>query len=464
MTQNSPESAGNIVKFQISSNFTDYAVELSAGVVDFRYYENVLSNSVTATATLVETGYQADDKGDAGGNQSTVDGLPIRGGERTEITIEDAYGHELTFEEGLYVNRLRDVDAGTSKDVYYIDFASREFFANEQTRVVKKYEGNIGDNVEKILKDVLKVESDIDIDNTAVPYNFIGNDRKPFYVCTWLASKSIPDAATEDGKSEIGGAAGYLFFQTRDGYHFKSIDKIFAGKAKKKYIFNNSTNLPEGYDAKIITCDIDSDVDVGKNLMMGMYNNRSIFFDPLSFSYEVRSFPEPEVPPVEGQIVDKNTTPQVPSREQLVAKTENAAEEPVSEVIAKEFRQSPSRLMSFITDTGVMPSGITSQDQLETWSSEKQKDNFDVKNTASQSIMRYSQLFTVKTKITIPGDFTIKAGDIIQCDFPDLSGNESKDVNPETKGIYMVASVCHRITPSSSNTSLSLVRDSFGGK
>ena len=457
MTKNAPEAAGNIVKFQISSNFTDYAVELSAGVVDFRYYENVLANNVTATATIVETGYQADDSGGAGGgNQSTVDGLPIRGGERTDITIEDAYGNELTLEEGLYVNRLRDVDPGTSQDVYFLDFASKEFFANEQTRVVKRYEGNIGDNVEKILKDVLKVEADIEIDNTLAPYNFIGNDKKPFYICTWLASKSIP----ESGK---GGSAGYLFFQTRDGFHFKSIDKILGGEAKKKYVYNNSTELPEGFDAKILTCEINSDVDVGKNLMMGMYNNRSIFFDPLSFSYEVRSFPEPEVPPVEGQIVGK-TTPQVPSREQLVAKTENAAEEPVSEVIAKEFRQSPSRLMSFITDTGVMPSGITSQDQLETWSSEKQKDNFDVKNTASQSIMRYSQLFTVKTKITIPGDFTIKAGDIIQCDFPDLSGNESKDVNPETKGIYMVASVCHRITPSSSTTSLSLVRDSFGGK
>ena len=30
MSKNAPESAGNIVKFQISSNFTDYAVELSA--------------------------------------------------------------------------------------------------------------------------------------------------------------------------------------------------------------------------------------------------------------------------------------------------------------------------------------------------------------------------------------------------------------------------------------------------
>ena len=178
----------------------------------------------------------------------------------------------------------------------------------------------------------------------------------------------------------------------------------------------------------------------------------------------MRSFPEPEKPQTEGQIVDENTTPPPPSSEDYVEKTELAAEEPVSELIAKEFRQSPSRLMSFITDTGVMPSGITSQEQLNTWSSEKQKDNFDVKNTASQSIMRYSQLFTVKTVITIPGDFTIKAGDVIQCDFPDLSGSEVKGVNPETKGIYMVASVCHRITPTSSNTSLSLVRDSFGGK
>ena len=457
MSENAPESAGNIVKFQISSNFTEYAVELSAGVVDFRYYENVLANNVTASATLVETGYQADNSGDAAGKQSTVDGLPIRGGERTDFTIEDAYGNELTLEEGLYVNRLRDVDPGTSKDVYFLDFASKEFFANEQTRVVKRYEGNIGDNVEKILKDVLKVEADIEIDNTLAPYNFIGNDKKPFYICTWLASKSIP----ESGK---GGSAGYLFFQTRDGYHFKSIDKILGGEAKKKYIFNNSTELPEGFDAKILTCEINSDVDVGKNLMMGMYNNRSIFFDPVSFNYEVRSFPEPEKPQTEGQIVDEKTTPQVPSSEDYVAKTENAAEEPVSELIAKEFRQSPTRLMSFVLDTGAIPSGTTSQEQLDTWNDDKTKPDFDIKDTMSQSIMRYNQLFTVKTDITIPGDFTIKAGDLVECSFPELSGDESKDINSETKGIYMVASVCHRITPNSSTTSLSLVRDSFGGK
>ena len=120
--------------------------------------------------------------------------------------------------------------------------------------------------------------------------------------------------------------------------------------------------------------------------------------------------------------------------------------------------------MSFVLDTGVMPSGVTSQDQLNTWSDEKAKDNYDVRNTMVQSVMRYNQLFTVKTEITIPGDFSIKAGDLVECHFPRLAGDEVKDVNPETKGIYMVASVCHRITPNSTTSSLSLVRDSFGAK
>ena len=197
---------------------------------------------------------------------------------------------------------------------------------------------------------------------------------------------------------------------------------------------------------------------------MGWFNNRSLFFDPVSFNYEVRSFPEPEKPQTEGQIVDEKTTPQVPTSEKYVGKTETAAEEPASELIAKEFRQSPSRLMSFVVDTGAIPSGTTSQEQLDTWNDDKTKPDFDIKDTMSQSIMRYNQLFTVKTDITIPGDFTIKAGDLVECSFPELSGDESKDINSETKGIYMVASVCHRITPSSSTTSLSLVRDSFGGK
>ena len=109
-----PAQAGNITKFKISSNLDENSIDLSAGVVDYRYYESVLSNNITATATIVETGFQSDDKGKAGDAPGTVDGLPIRGGERTDITVEDTYGNELKLDDGLYVNRVRDVDPGLS--------------------------------------------------------------------------------------------------------------------------------------------------------------------------------------------------------------------------------------------------------------------------------------------------------------------------------------------------------------
>ena len=73
VTQNSPEQAGNISKFAISSNFGDDAIDISAGVVDYRYYESVLSNAVTATATVVETGFKGDEKG----NTKTTQGLSL---------------------------------------------------------------------------------------------------------------------------------------------------------------------------------------------------------------------------------------------------------------------------------------------------------------------------------------------------------------------------------------------------
>ena len=81
-----------------------------------------------------------------------------------------------------------------------------------------------------------------------------------------------------------------------------------------------------------------------------------------------------------------------------------------------------------------------------------------------QSVMRYNQLFSIKTNIIIPGNFSLRAGDLIQCDFPDLTVDQNNERNKQTGGIYMIASVCHRMTQSDTFTSLSLVRDTFGRK
>ena len=415
--------SGNITNFQINSNTGGGSVDLSAGVVDYRYYESVLSNSVSASAMIVETG-----NSDVGG---VLDGLPVRGGERTHIKIEDNQGG--TLDVPLYVNRARDAIPGTQQDLYVLDLASQEYFANTQTRVTKRYEGKISDHISSILGDVLPVSGEVDVDETSLEYNFIGNDRKPFYVCTWLATKAVPGEG-------VGDAAGFLFFQTRDGFHFKSIDNIFGGDPVKKFIFNNTEGLPEGYDGKVLNYNIESDTELHQNLSMGTYHNKSIFFDFYNMNYKEKIYSIEEQQSglkVAGQKGDKFN------------------------FVAKEFTRTPSRFMTHILDIGVDPKG-TGDQQLENQKSEEGVPNFKAEETMVQSIMRYNQLFTVKTQITIAGDFSIKAGDLVQCDFPELAGAQLSNTNSQSGGIYMVAHVCHRNTPDGCFSSLGLVRDSYG--
>ena len=432
--------AGTIDQFQINSNSGGGGKDMSGGVTDFRYYESILANNITATCVIDETGFETGDGARVEASQGTVDSLPIRGGERTDIDVKDDYGNRLILE--MYVNRVRNSDPQATTDFYWLDFVSKEAFANEQTRVTKRYDGRISQHVEDIISDVLGSDTEVNADQTAVDYNFIGNNRKPFHVLTWLASKAIPQTtAGGGGGSAIGGAAGYFFWQTRDSFEFKSIDMLFQGDPVKKFI-KNSGNIVPGYDANIATYQLDRDVDVKESLTLGIYNNRTIFFDPMSFNYVVREFGT-------GDQEDKLST--AGNRNKFA-----------SSLLPTEFTQSPTRFMSIILDNGVLPQGVNSQAQLEEWKDNPDTPNYDAPNAMVQSVMRYNQLFSIQMNITIPGDFTIKAGDLVECAFQEVGGSQSKRINPETKGIYMVASVCHKITQQDTLTSLSLVRDSYG--
>lgn len=451
MANNSATLSGNITRFQIyQAKNNGQSIDMSPGTVELNYYENVLTNSISASVTIVETGFTDKKIDDALKPRGIIDTLPIRGGEQVILEFQDAQPtpNKLSFkaEKSLYVNRVRGIDPGTQKDVYSIDLCTREFIANEQTRVVKRYDGKISNSISKILTDNrgLKVEKNIEIDVTTVDYNFIGNDRKPFYVCTWLASRAIPELNVE-GKNSLGGAAGYFFFETYDGFKFRSLDKLLDEKLKpkiKKYIYTGNPDKPQEYDGKILSVNIERDIDLQQNLTLGTYANRSLFFDFASMKYIVRDYN-----------VDENQKDKI----------KNAGSQEITWV-AEEFRKGPSRLMNHILDVGVMPPGATPEDQLNHWKQNKEKPTYDAANTMVQSIMRYNQLFTIKTNIIIPGDFSLRAGDLIHCDFPELTGDKNKETNKQSGGIYMIASLCHRITPRKTYTSLSLVRDTFGRK
>jgi len=428
MSEQNKAQQGNILDFTITSE-SGKSADFSAAVVEYRYYESILGNSITAAATIVETGNGPDDKGQ-------VDSLPIRGGEECSIKIEDNQGGSL--EVPLLVDTVNNGTPGTQVATYFVSFCSEEQFTNNSERVNKRYEGKISEHVSSIMSDILQTKNEVDVDETSLEYNFNGNRRKPFYVCTWLASKAVPAKG-------IGGAGGFLFFQTREGFKFKSIDTLFGeGKPEKKFIFNNTGNKVEGKDSNILNYAIQSDTEMTKNLQLGTYSNRTIFFDFLAMNYKVIDFG------IEDQEGKVETAGQK-------GKKYNFCNPKYTK------KDKPSRTMTAILDIGVNPKG-TGEQQISGWEDEINEGNFKAEDTQSQTIMRYNQLFTVAIQIIIAGDFTIKAGDLVEVDFPELSKGNPDQVNKETGGIYMVAHVCHRMTPNGCFSSLGLVRDSYGKK
>ena len=453
---------GQILEFELfQAKDGGQSIDISSAVVEIRYYEDVLSNSVSLSAIVAETG-GSDKK--SFGNKGVLDGLPIRGGEPSHIVIEDKDKKKLRFKNDnmLYINRVRNVIPGTSKDVYILDFTSRETLSNEQVRVVKRYNGKISDSVDKILKEAtvgsvgLKTQKKVEVDPSVSEFNFIGNDRKPFYVCTWLASKATPEPP-RGGK--LGGAAGYLFYETYDGYKFKAIDVLFnrdKNKPKGNYIFTNTDDINRGYKGKILEYNIERDIDLQNNLVLGTYANRTLFFDFMKYEYQIRPFSvDPPVDPPPGK-EGEQTSP-----ESSKGKLENLGSEDLP-LVADEFRKPISRLMTRVLDIGTMPSGETAEKQLENWKDNKEKPTYDAGNSMVQSVMRYNQMFSIKINITIAGDFTLRAGDLIYCEFPEVSTNPNTKPNKKSGGLYMISSLCHRLTPKDTYTSLTLVRDTFG--
>ena len=165
---------GNIREFKIfQAKDGGNSADASGVVVDIKYYENILSNTVSLSAIITESGESDNEKM---GNKGILNGLPVRGGEPSTIVIEDYDGNKLSFKDDskLYVNRIRNVIPGTQKDVYSLDFSSRELFANEQCRVVKRYDGKISENVKKILTEATSgsvgIKTKKNVDNICLLY------------------------------------------------------------------------------------------------------------------------------------------------------------------------------------------------------------------------------------------------------------------------------------------------------
>lgn len=433
-TPNQIAESGNISKLEIFSRKTSESVDVSAGVVLCQYFESILDNSVRFTIVIVDSG------NDDGGGESiaVLQKLKLSGSEKVHMTVEDNLGNKLKFagDNALYIAEIRNIISSSENTVYTLDLVSKELIANDllATEVYRRFDGEISQSAEIILKDILKTKKTVILDATSNKYNFIGQGKKPFRVLAEIATKGV----SQGSKS----SAGYLIFETYDGYNFRSIDSLFDDDTQyKSFVYNSTVELPAGYDAKILAFDADTTIDVKKNLTTGAYGSKLETYNTYS------------------QIFN-NKAQEIDTEEQ---KTHGGLEAPsLSEDFVSQFSYEGvvlSKRFTKIDAAGELPEGGVTE-QLE-----KQRDpNLSLEDVILQSSMTYNKLFTLNINVTIAGDYSIRAGSIVHCDFPEQSSKKETTLDKEISGLYIVADVCTHLTPKTILTKMHLVRDSYGRK
>ena len=425
----------NIIECTLHSDKND--LNLTPGVIEVYYYQSVLDCTVRVTLTVVDTGYRTE-----GDNASVLDSTILKTsvGEFVTLSFEDNQGNGVIFSKRtnnpLMVKEIYGVGADVSKEVFKIDLWSEEATYNnlKGAKVNGSYNDKPSKIVEEILRKNLKTNKSLNIEKTQNNLRYIGNKQKPFYSCVELASKSTPSQSKKAGI-----LAGFFFYETSLGYNFKSVDTLLAQPPVRKYISNETTSLPEGYTGKIYNYYFSSNYNIEDILMLGSFTDTTLTtVDPVTEEVIVETF--------------DHTSQQLGSN--------NAGNE-FPQISSGWKIKNESASYTVVKDNGSLPQGRTVQEQL----NRSLDQNFTPEQVVRQARGRYNQLYSNKLTLTIAGDIGLNVGDVIFCDFPEITSDKSY-ITPSTtrSGLYMITDLCHRLTTDGTWSRLQCVRDSFGRK
>ena len=389
-----------------SSLKEDYDIVGGNPMID--YYESLDSPTIALTVTFIDVDQVISREG-------------ITGGEYIDVTVKiggfDDF--KLTSEKHkLMLNSVRNVITETNKQIATLEFITVESIINETARVNKKYAGNVTGTVKQLLKTDTKgiqTSKNLESDEAANSYAFVGNLKRPLDTIQWLCPKA--QSSTKN--------FGFLFFETLDGYNFKSIEKLLDQDSVRY----THTDRPMEGSFKIMQNNLNQTNDIGMNLRLGMYANRTTYVD------------------IENQnvdIVDFDIT-------QLDLK------KPVK--LLDGIEKHPSRLMLRVNDYGVSQKGSKKEDTVP---------ESELAVYQNKSYIRNNVLFSQSLQISIPINPDLRAGNVIDVRLPvkkgDGSSGESEqgdEKSNDPSGRYLISELRHLLGGGKSETQLTLIRDVF---
>lgn len=405
-------------------------VALEGRTVRFSYFESLFSPYVEANLTYIDTGNGLSANGtDTQERLGTIkSSFPInaRGEETVKFKITNSLGSLDFTSNPLVVDDAPTLIQESKRELVTLKMVSSAEIKNQTQTVEGTYHNNISNSVSSILTQNLQIPSSrIFIDPTQNSLSFGGNRQKPFKVIISCARQAKP----------LQGSAGYLFWETQSGFNFKAIDNIIAqknnsGLPRYKYHGVNPRLSEQEKNFRILA---PPTVVENKNLLKQL---RAGAFKTLNTGYNLQT----------GQYFTQTETLGTAGLQTLGTSLNEYPNSFNDNTVIQKIN-------FFVIDSGNSETGISTA-----------VNNNQFEHIAKAS-MRYNLLLAQIFDITVPANPSLKAGDVIYCEFEKitLSNPNEGSVDERFSGPFVIAKLCHYFSPRNSFTHMRLVSDTYGG-
>lgn len=420
----------SIVSYQKDGKDKNNAKRLDIkGIVHLLHiYESLTSPAITGDITVIDA-------------RDIRTMLPITGMERLELKLSTPgtkkngiieYTEEVT--EPLYIYKIEKIrpGGGTSRlQSYRLFFTSREAYRNNICRVSKSFKGAVEDGVLEILKDDRYLDSrkKFAVEETSTNHAIVIPNLKPFQAIQMLAKTA---------KSELYENSGYLFYETTEGFNFRSIESLLAvgghtaRPVVKKFQYK-AANMRTNEGARdildeleqVMSYSFDNTVNMLENMNSGMAASRLITHDAFyktitttDYDYldQYHNFFHTEHAKDGGKRDDNYMIPYA-----------------MFDKERKGLTEFPEMKTMVKTDTSKIHNDYEQP---------------NTKGNLQANISQKEQMMNGNLVLSVHGDTRIHVGELINFELPyqvPVQGNDKQELNPYWAGRYLIMNLKHTI-------------------
>ena len=410
----------NKLKFVTAAGEIDFERLL----VEFSYYEDMFSFVTSGHLTVID-------------GQGFIEFLQLDGNEFLQMEYSKAKGGSTI--SGTYrVYKIGDrVPAGNQNtNIYTLYFCSEELILSEQTKITKTYTGTKVSDIVKSILNIIKVPSYkiYKIEETTGVYDFAVPRFKPFEAISWLSIYARPKASGTVG-------ADMLFFETKDGYNFRSIKSMLAETPLATYKYQLLNTGIEDISEKIYSVleyEFVKTQDMLENISSGMLANKLISIDPLKRSYTVTTF----------NVNKAETDNNIGETKNRLGKTQTQSYDSVVKVATGNSNQ---KNVPYIKER----EGSVAQDIF--------IENYVPSRTSQINLTNY-----ITVKMVVPGNPNLTVGKSINFNLlsqRNKTNNSAKDLDTYYSGKYLITAVRHTIRAEGKyQTTLEIIKEKAENK